>query len=452
MPKGKPDPIEIVNGWPMKKRKSLKTSEEDLYHCIHRTRTLGCHACFRVHRTNRTVTVVRHHSRHEQDEMENEREMARSDLRERAEYSEESAKSQINYIRNKYSSEAVMQVGDYNSLRKVINRARNEDPNRKEVDINMILAGKYVETSDGKPFLIKHMTVDSEPLLIFASEAGLNHLSQGNIIFVDGTFDCTPDGFCQLFTMHVYLSESVIRPVVFALLPSKRKVCYTTVIEELKKQPQLANWDPEMVISDFELNIQKAFREQFPSIRIHSCYFHLIQAWRRKMQKLKIYEDTFAGGVLHEFWKLLKALPFLQPVDIPDYFEEISESLPHGHTGKEFLAYVEKYYILGTTNSPPVFPKEHWTCNYVSRNSVHRTTNSLEVWHRTLSSVIHISNGLRALRLSDLIDKIKIEDMHTVLDGQMLAINRNHQVSFGKSNGSNSAICRYQAVAKQATC
>ncbi|EGT46205.1 hypothetical protein CAEBREN_07919 [Caenorhabditis brenneri] len=434
MPRGVAKVVESIDGWPMKQKKECPGSNDDLYYCVHRDRDLGCHACYRVDRTTKNFRIIRSHSRHEKDEIETQTELARSDIREYAKDSSESAKSQINRIRRKYSAEAVMKAGEFHSLRKIISRSRGTDETKRDVDVNGIIAGEYELTMDGNKFLISDTKINGKRMLIFASQGGLELLAEGNVIFADGTFECVPDGFSQLFTVHTYISESVIRPVVFGLLPSKQTVAYESFLTELKKQPELANWSPQLIIADFEMGIRNAFTSEFPTIEAHACYFHLVKAWRSKATQLKIYEEMLSGKPLYEFWKTLKALPFMKAEEIPDFFELLCDTLPAGHSAKEFVAYLDKNYVNGTATSEPMFAPRLWSCKEVTSNEIHRTTNSLEVWHKTLSPVINMSNGLRGVRLSDLIEKLKEEDMHTVLDGRMLKVNSNYRVSASRKN------------------
>ncbi|CAI2343134.1 unnamed protein product [Caenorhabditis sp. 36 PRJEB53466] len=50
--RGKSNPTEIINGWPMKKKKALRITDEIIYHCIYRYRQLACPGSFCVNTTN----------------------------------------------------------------------------------------------------------------------------------------------------------------------------------------------------------------------------------------------------------------------------------------------------------------------------------------------------------------------------------------------------------------
>uniref|UniRef100_A0A8R1EV16 MULE transposase domain-containing protein n=1 Tax=Caenorhabditis japonica TaxID=281687 RepID=A0A8R1EV16_CAEJA len=234
-------------------------------------------------------------------------ELAKSELRETAKNSNETPRVLYNVLKSRYDAEVIMRAG-------------------------------------GNSFLLHEKVMNQGKVIVFASESGLEILAKSNIILADGTFDVTPDGFCQIFTIHAYISESVIRPVVFALLPSKELSAYDAVLSAICSNPILMNWKPQLVIS-------------------------------------------------------------------------------------EFIAYLEKYYINGVGSNPAAFPPDSWTCAEVTRNAIHRTTNALEVWHRMLKPVIHQTNGLRKIRLSDLIEKLKEEESRTDSDAKALSLNPNYKVS-----------------------
>lgn len=81
---------------------------------------------------------------------------------------------------------------------------------------------------------------------------------------------------------------SIAAPVVFILLPSKRKNAYYRAFKGLKAKmtelglpPLMAKW----VMSDFERNIQTQFQRVFPGIPWRHCLFHYVKAVMRQVKK-----------------------------------------------------------------------------------------------------------------------------------------------------------------------
>ncbi|CAL2032178.1 unnamed protein product [Caenorhabditis brenneri] len=181
---------------------------------------------------------------------------------------------------------------------------------------------------------------------------------------------------------------------------------------------------------DFELGIKNAFEEAFPNTLVHGCFFHLLKAWSKHAEDLKVL-DQFTSGIYQDFWAYLKVLPFVDDIFIKLYFDLILETLPQALMPEmnckiwkknmqllyflAFINYLEKFYI-GTTVSEARYPPKMWSCSLLSVNSIHRTTNTVECWHRLLRTVVHKHNNLASLKLSDLISKLQQEEAHTLYD------------------------------------
>ncbi|CAL2030716.1 unnamed protein product [Caenorhabditis brenneri] len=165
------------------------------------------------------------------------------------------------------------------------------------------------------------------------------------------------------------------------------------------------------------------------TITIHGCYFHLLKNWRKKATDLNIYEDMLDGGKLKEYWTLLKALPFIESSKIPEYFKEIEESVPPHFLDTDFSSYIKKFYVNGNVRSGPTYSPEFWSCFDVTSDGIHRTTNVVEVWHRLLAPVVTETNGLRKIRLTDLINALKVEEEQSTNDFDSLLIHPNLAVT-----------------------
>ncbi|EGT51596.1 hypothetical protein CAEBREN_18346 [Caenorhabditis brenneri] len=115
-----------------------------------------------------------------------------------------------------------MGLGDYNAKRRIVySEKKREDPDRKLMDDGGAIVSKYSETLDGKRFLLSDHTYNSKRVTIFASDSSLQLLSSANVVLVDGTFACTPKGYCQLFSFHIYVTKS---RTVRSVLRDKRLV------------------------------------------------------------------------------------------------------------------------------------------------------------------------------------------------------------------------------------
>lgn len=92
---------------------------------------------------------------------------------------------------------------------------------------------KYCNTSDGRKFLA-HDTGknDRNRILIFCTEEGFDFMVNRPHWFADCTFKCSPDIYYQVFSLHVYISGTVV-PVLYALLPNKTCETYRRLLSKI---------------------------------------------------------------------------------------------------------------------------------------------------------------------------------------------------------------------------
>ncbi|UMM32601.1 hypothetical protein L5515_006333 [Caenorhabditis briggsae] len=317
-------------------------NQESLYYCIERNTKAKCCGAVAVD-TNGTVRIVNRHNEHEKSSLKNRTHEARQELKKLA--SQTTAKDAIDKIRHYYGPHVSLALGSNNSKRKVVERVRKNDVQIKEMNDGGQIAESFESTLSGEPFVLFDGVKNGNRMIIFTSITGLEILAAGSIVFADGTFDSTPDGFTQLFSLHGYLREpDVVRPLVFSMLADKQLATYEGFLEELRMAPQLANWQPKMLI----------------------C---------------------------------------------------------------EFIEYLNVYYIVGSGNTPPRFPPRLWSCSIQTVHSIHRTTNVVETWHKTLNPVVNKGKGLRKVTMFELIDHLRAEEDHTRMDWLELLHNPNCKIA-----------------------
>uniref|UniRef100_A0A8R1HG99 FLYWCH-type domain-containing protein n=1 Tax=Caenorhabditis japonica TaxID=281687 RepID=A0A8R1HG99_CAEJA len=149
MPRGKMKATEIVNGWPMRKKKDLKNTNEVLYYCIHRGRLTDCHASYCINMETGEIRVIREHFGHEPNALEAEVEKMKSELRETAKSSTESPRALYDRIASKYSAEVVERAGSLSAIKRIVSRARTVEPPRKLVkkddDKEQVTSASFLE-------------------------------------------------------------------------------------------------------------------------------------------------------------------------------------------------------------------------------------------------------------------------------------------------------------------
>lgn len=130
------------------------------------------------------------------------------------------------------------------------------------------------------PFVLYDNGSDSERLIIFGTEIGLNLLADNDKWFMDGTFDTAPRQFEQLFVIRVPNDNSAMS-AVYAFLPSKTQAayeeCFTALLDTCLERD--IRVDPSVVVTDFELSIHNAVRSMSGNhIDIQGCFYHLTQS------------------------------------------------------------------------------------------------------------------------------------------------------------------------------
>ena len=175
---------------------------------------------------------------------------------------------------------------------------------------------------------------------------------------------------------------------LFVLLPSKSENIYRSMWSTIKNLCPTAC--PSHIIVDFELASINAFREYFPDTTIKGCFFHLAQNVWRKTQEFGLqsrykHDPLFALQI-----RMLPALAFATPTDIPELFSEIFIELPA--EAYELAAYFESTYVgryISSSNVvPSMFPLEMWNNHNLVHQGIPRTTNAVEAWHRSFNHLM----------------------------------------------------------------
>ena len=82
--------------------------------------------------------------------------------------------------------------------------------------------------------------------------------------------------------------------------------------------------------------------------------------------------------------RMLPALAFPNPTDIPELFSEIFIEIPA--EAYELAAYFESSYVRRDISSsnvvPSMFPLEIWNNYNLVHQGIPRTTNAVDAWHR----------------------------------------------------------------------
>lgn len=135
---------------------------------------------------------------------------------------------------------------------------------------------------------------------------------------MDGTFKSVSKQFAQLYTIHVDLGstekETNVTPVIFALLPNKKKSTYIRLFNAILRE--IPEWAPDTVNADFESAVMEAIKAVFPAAQFHGCFFHFSQSLWRKVQNLGLANDYSSSQEIRDCVRMCAALAFLKPTEV----------------------------------------------------------------------------------------------------------------------------------------
>lgn len=267
---------------------------------------------------------------------------------------------------------------------------------------DVVLDEDILKMNDGSSFLLADDNSD-ERILIFSGPLGKDGLASCEDFFMDGTFKSSTKQFSQIYSIHADFGSSTeetnIYPVVFALLPNKKKETYVRLFQLILNA--VPNWTPRQVNVDYEVSAISALKEVFATVKVRGCYFHMKKCLWRKVQDLGLTRDYKENEEVRNIVKMCASLAFLNPDDVCNGWLEIYSRKPEENDKlTEFLDYFVSNWMEDERNDI-----HQWNCY----NRRHRTTNSVEGWNNKLNSMVQRPNP----RIKDLIQCLKTEAEHS---------------------------------------
>ena len=156
-------------------------------------------------------------------------------------------------------------------------------------------------------------------------------LNASQIWLADRTFKTAPVLFSQVYTIHGLrggpnpLQDGHLLPSLFVLLPNKTEITYTKMWEQIHLFCPTAQ--PTHMIMDFELAAINSFEVEWPLTTVKGCFFHLTQNFWRKIQEIGLQADYVHDEDLALRLRMLPALAFASPFDVPELFPLVLEQL-----------------------------------------------------------------------------------------------------------------------------
>lgn len=250
---------------------------------------------------------------------------------------------------------------------------------------------RYRTTSDGRQFLAFDTGIDDpNRILLFCTEDGFDFMVSRSHWFADCTFKCSPEIYYQVFSLHVYVSGTVV-PILYALLPNKTRDTYRRL---LTKIAEFRDFHPASIVTDFENAMITAFSDVFPGATQIGCFFHFSQCIFRQVQTNGLLTD-YADRDFSLFIRCLAALAFVPVDDVVTNFDILID-VGYPDRAELMVNYFEDNFIgrpdRRGIRRQPLFPVKSWNVFERVLESLPRTNNGVEGWHNAFQRSLMCSH------------------------------------------------------------
>jgi hypothetical protein len=257
-------------------------------------------------------------------------------------------------------------------------------------------------------FLLADSGPEEERILVFGRASHRNWSAQMREVFVDGTFVLAPPLFTQIFVILSRRGDFVF-PVLFTLLPNKRKETYVKLFRLLREM--WPDFSPDSVSVDFELAIHQALREVFAECQINGCFFHLVSNLKKHISNSHLLGRYNNDPEFALRARMITAVAFVPEQDITAALGHLEQNFLEMYPELEGImewfsnTYVGRLRNNGT-RAAPTFPFATWSVLQRTLDGADRTNNYAEATNKKLKVGFGVSHptiwkfidGLRKLQ------------------------------------------------------
>ena len=175
----------------------------------------------------------------------------------------------------------------------------------------VIIQGPWANTWNG----MRNLLAQSNRIgvAIFVSDENMRALSACSDIYVDGTFRTAPHPHTQIITIHGKYQGWVL-PLVMAFSTGKQEAQYRCILRSVGLGMQHIcnrNWQPQRVITDFEVALINALRLELPQTQRKGCYFHFTQSIMRRVSDLGLRPAYHNDPVVQQIVRRIMSLGYI---------------------------------------------------------------------------------------------------------------------------------------------
>lgn len=280
---------------------------------------------------------------------------------------------------------------NWQSMQTIVKRARRcEDPSpchKKSHRADYIVPEEGKTTVDNQNFLLHDDQGNDNRIICWGTDRNVRVVSATDVLLCDGTFWVTPKIFYQMYTFHSCVATHKSLPMIYSLLPDKKKDTYVKLANIL--HDKCGDLKGTIILLDFEIGAVNAFKMVFPQAIIKLCYFHFCQNIYKNVCK-KFKKQYLEDPEFAKTSRLLACLPFVPIESIEDAMFVIYERTRQGGSYECMIPIVESFEktYLGNLDvngrSGALFCIDDWNfySEIVEGREIPRTNNSVEGFHR----------------------------------------------------------------------
>lgn len=286
------------------------------------------------------------------------------------------------------TTETATSLPSKDALRQVVNREKKKQLNipKEPTEIDFVIDHQAILLNDVNFVIKERIFAQNKRVILMSTKDLMIYLSQADYWLMDGTFQIVPTVFQQLYTIHGALRNTdKTFPLLFALCTNKDKVSYDVmfdlIIEYCSENEIVLN--PTFVIMDFEKAAALSIRQNFETVTLKGCFFHLRQILYRRVQKERLSTKYNNDNRFNLEVKCLVSLCYVHPDNVLMYYNELLKTL--SNDGLKIAEWFGENYIMGKNNHPPKYDPKFWCLNY--RAIIPRTQNSAESFHHHINAI-----------------------------------------------------------------
>jgi len=131
------------------------------------------------------------------------------------------------------------QIANKDTLRKMVQRARNDNNTVPAVPRDLIEPDKYQSYQPASGADERFLLIDTSPalnrILVFGREHDRTCAGEMKTVYGDGTFKTAPPLFTQIYVI-LAKRQGFVFPVLYALLPNKEQQTYVRLFNEIRRE------------------------------------------------------------------------------------------------------------------------------------------------------------------------------------------------------------------------